>query len=140
MFTSKKQVLSFLNGSACRVEAGENSTFNFFGLKPEKPCITVPGKYMNELCNSLFKAKEKVAITTAVQGNDIVVASYPIFTAEDNTDIVLDVQTYSGNVSVWLKKFKTVNGQRRGCPGWVIFNDMDPQILHNFFTECNKPF
>jgi hypothetical protein len=133
---TNKQVLSFLNGSACRVEtSADNASFNFFGTKPDKPCISVPARYMTDLCNNLYAAKEKLKLTVAVKGQDTVVASYPLFKAEDNTDIVLEVQTYNGSASIWLKKFRMADGQRRGCPGWVMFNDMEATVLHDFYTK-----
>jgi hypothetical protein len=138
MFAPSKQVLSFLNGSVCRVEQADNGMFNFFGLKPDKPCISVPSKHMLDLCTNLYNAKEKMKNTQAVKGNDIVVASYPIWKENDENEVVLDLQTYNGNASIWLKKFKVVNGQRRGCPGWVMFNDMDANTLHEFFVKCSK--
>ena len=145
---TNKQVLSFLNGSACRVESDSNGIFNFYGLKPDKPCISVPAQYMTEMCNQLYAAKERLKLTVAVRGNDTVVASYPIFkAAADNTEVVFELQTYNGSASIWLKKFRLADGQRRGCPGWVMFNDMEATTLHEFYTKCNpvvaavvKPF
>jgi hypothetical protein len=136
-FGGNKKILPFFNESTCRVEtSADNANFLFFGMKPDKPCIAVPARHMPDLCNSLYNAQEKVKMTAPVKGNDTVVASYPLFTTDDKAEVVVDVQTYNGNCSIWLKKFKTVAGQRRGCPGWVILNDMDAQTLHNWYTKC----
>jgi hypothetical protein len=65
---------------------------------------------------------------------DKVVDSYPI-AKEDNVETVLDVQVYNKMVYVWLKKFHVNEGKRRGMPGWVMMNDMDSEILREFFEK-----
>ena len=136
-FGEKKKILPFFNDSPCRIEtSADNANFLFFGLKPDKPCIAVPARHMPDLCNSLYNAQEKVKMTAPVEGAYNIVASYPIFTTDDKAEVVIQIMIYNGNCSISLKKFKTVKGQRRTCPGWVLLNDMDAQTLHNWYTKC----
>lgn len=133
------QVLNFGQGTSCRVEY-VNNVFNFYGLRPDKPCLPVQPKDMLVLSSFLLTATEKAARTRADLAQsagfpDKVVATFPI-TTNGVIETVLDVQTYKGDVSIWLKTFKNVNGVRRGLPGWVMLNDLDGETLKGFYLKC----
>jgi|SanBayMetagenome_1026888.scaffolds.fasta_scaffold01164_5 hypothetical protein len=133
MAASQQTVLHFLNHSACYVEYKDN-VFSFHGLKPDKPCIDLQPSQVKEVIFYLKLAQNKLKSLNVSTIEDKVVDSYPI-AKEDNVETVLDVQVYNKMGYVWLKKFHVNEGKRRGMPGWVMMNDMDSEILREFFEK-----
>jgi len=139
MESANKQVYKFSQRGICRVEY-LNGAFHFFGHKPDKLPIIVQPKDMPDLCAYIVTTKEKADRTYQdILKNpgkpDETVASC-IISRVGNDEIRLEVQTYQDKVFNWLKLFSYSNGIRQHRSGQVMFNDVDPQTLKEFYLKC----
>ena len=142
MEQSKAPVYKFSQRGICRVEYIDNE-FYFYGHKADKKPVIVQAKDMADLCAYYLTTKEKAERTYQdVLKNpnsvDEVVASC-VISRVGNDEIRLEVQTYEKKVFTWLKLFCYSNGVRQPRSGQVLFNDVDPQTLKEFYLKCSAP-
>jgi hypothetical protein len=137
--STNEHVYKFSQRGICRVEY-RNNEFYFYGHKPEKLPIIVQTKDMPDLCSYITTTKDKAERANRdLEKNpgspDQVVASC-IISRVGNDEIRLEVQTYQGKVFNWLKLFSYQNGVRMPRSGQVLFNDIDPTTLKEFYLKC----
>ena len=141
MEISTNPVYKFSQRGICRVEY-INGAFYFYGHKADKLPIVVQPRDMADLCAYINTTKEKADRTyqellKKPDSPDETVASC-IVSRVGNDEIRLEVQTYKGKVFSWLKLFCYSNGVRSPRSGQVIFNDVDPQTLKEFYLKCTE--
>jgi hypothetical protein len=132
-------VYKFSQRGICRVEYIDNE-FHFYGHKADKKAVIVQARDMPDLVAYFLTTKEKAERTyKEVQKNpqypNEVVASC-VISRVGNDEIRLEVQTYDKKVFTWLKLFCYSNGERQPRSGQVLFNDVDPQTLKEFYLSC----
>jgi hypothetical protein len=137
--SSQCPVYKFSQRGICRVEYKDRA-FYFYGHKADKLPIIVQDKDMPDLCSYIVTTNEKAErtyqeIVKDPKYPDEVVASC-IISRVGNDEIRLEVQTYDKKVFTWLKLFSHRNGQRQPRSGQVLFNDVDPQTLKEFYLKC----
>jgi hypothetical protein len=137
-----KKVYNFAPMGTCRVEF-ENGNFLFYGHMPARQStpLSMDPKYMPTLCSHAFTAKA-IHNQTA---NDL--AMNPDLPSRVvNTDVVyrigiyelrLEVQIFNKKVTTWLNLYFYKDPvTRRPCAGKVIFSDVDPKTLKEFYEKC----
>ena len=137
-----KQVYKFSQRGICRVEYIDNE-FHFYGHKADKKPVIVQAKDMADLCAYFLTTKEKAERTyqdvlkNPEYPNEVVASC--VISRVGNDEIRLEVQTYDKKVFTWLKLFCYSNGVRQPRSGQVLFNDVDPQTLKDFYLKCTAP-
>jgi hypothetical protein len=142
MESTPQPVYKFSQRGICRVEYIDGE-FYFFGHKKDKLPIIVKPRDMADLCAYIITTKEKADRTYQEllknpEAPDETVASC-IISRIGNDEIRLEVQTYKGKVFNWLKLYSHSNGVRTPRTGQVMFNDVDPQTLKEFYIKCTGP-